>query len=384
MNLWYYNLRHLRAFVKAARLGTMIAASRAVSLSQPAVSQGLSQLEEKLGVSLFERRADGLTVLPAAEIFLPRVEVALDYIASNRVTSAQARAFVALARGGSYARASETTGLASASLHRSVSDLELSISRKLVEPRGRGVELTQRGKSVARRLRLASAEFQSGLEEIAQLTGAKEGRVVIGAMPLCRARVLPDAILSFKKEHVSANVAILEGSFAELLDPLRDGEADFLVGALRTQDLGKDIEQEPLFEDFPVILGRKDHPLSKIGRPATLEDCQHYSWVMPPKSVPMRAQLDRAFESLMLPLPAVEIECGSVIAIRQLLLGTDCLTLLSPDQVVIELETGWLETIAHPPKSLSRTIGYFYRTDWRPTPTQAAFIECLKTQSAKT
>jgi DNA-binding transcriptional LysR family regulator len=378
MALWNYNLRHLRAFSKAARLGTMIAASRAVNLSQPAVSQGLSQLEEQLGASLFERRADGLTVLPPADVLLPRVEASLDYIASNRVTSAQARALVALAQGGSYARASEITKLASATLHRSVRDLELALSRKLVEPRGRGVELTARGRTVARRFRLASAEFQSGLDELSRLKGEKEGRVVIGAMPLCRARLLPDAILSFKKEHQGADIAILEGSFAELLEPLRDGEADILIGALRSQDIGKDIEQTPLLEDFPVILARKNHPLTKLGRKTTLVDCQAYSWVMPPKSVPLRAQLDRECANLNLPPPDIEIECGSVIAIRQLLLGTDCLTLLSPDQVAVELQAGWLSIVAHPPKTLARIIGFFNRTDWRPTPLQLEFIESLK------
>ena len=383
MALWDYNLRHLRAFTKASRLGTMIAASRAVNLSQPAVSQGLSQLEEQLDATLFERRADGLTVLTTAEILLPRVEASLDYIASNRVTSAQARALVALAQGGSYARASETTGLASATLHRSVRDLELALSRKLVEPRGRGIQLTASGRTVARRFCLASAEFQSGLDELGRLKGKREGRVVIGAMPLCRARLLPDAILSFKKEHHGADIAILEGSFAELLEPLRDGEADILIGALRTQDIGKDIEQTPLFEDYPVILARTDHPLTKLRHPATLVDCQAYSWVMPPKSVPLRAQLDRECEALNLPLPDIEIECGSVIAIRQLLLGTDCLTLLSPDQVAIELQAGWLSIVAHPPKKLSRMIGFFNRADWRPTPLQVEFIESLKTSASR-
>src|SRR3546814_8951690 len=39
-------------------------------------------------------------------------------------------------------------------------------------------------------------------------------------------------------------------------------------------------------------------------------------------------------------LPEVSIECGSVLTIRELLLETDMLTLLSRDQLRVEIEAG--------------------------------------------
>ena len=84
-------------------------------------------------------------------------------------------------------------------------------------------------------------------------------------------------------------------------------------------------------------------------------------------------------------VPHVEIECGSVMTIRQLLLGSDALTLLSPDQVAVEVAAGLL-ALCEPPVTVERTIGITIRAGWRPTAAQAEFIAMLRqcgTSSAK-
>lgn len=153
------NLRHLRAMAAIARLGSMTAAAQAISITQPAITQALAKLESQLDHQLFERRPDGMTKLPAATIFAPRVEAALQHIGSRRVTMASLRAMIALADAGSYVEASAATGLAEPSLHRAVRDLSLALKRTLVERRGKGIALTEQGRRTARGFRLARAEL---------------------------------------------------------------------------------------------------------------------------------------------------------------------------------------------------------------------------------
>jgi len=88
------------------------------------------------------------------------------------------------------------------------------------------------------------------------------------------------------------------------------------------------------------------------------------------------------FEHANICLPEVPIECGSVIVIRQLLINSDFLTMLSPDQVAVELTAELLCKIADAPTWLTRTIGITTRAGWRPTPMQAAFIEHLRIASS--
>ncbi len=60
-------LRHLRYFVMAAAEGNMSRASARLNVSQPAVSRQLKDLEDELGVRLFERESNGLSLTPAGE-----------------------------------------------------------------------------------------------------------------------------------------------------------------------------------------------------------------------------------------------------------------------------------------------------------------------------
>jgi DNA-binding transcriptional LysR family regulator len=373
-----FNLRHLRAFAKTFELGTLLAASRAVHITQPALTQGLSRLEDQIGQKLFERERDGMKPTAAAALLYPRVMRALGFIRSNRVSQAQLRAFTALARTGSYAEASADTGLARASLHRSVSDLEIAIHQTLVERRGRAVELTRAGQAIARRFNLALSELSAAADELQSLNGEARGRVSIGAMPLCRARVLPAAIVDFRSRFPNAHLKVAEGSHVELIDPLRDGELDFLIGALRDPPPGPDLVQAPLFEDKPVVLARKDHPLPAGNRSLELSALAEFDWCIPGRGVPLRESWEAMFADAGHAAPRVRIECGSVIAIRQILIGTDCLTILSPDQVAVELEAGWLKIVAAAPSSLVRRIGVTYREGWRPTALQQNFLDTLR------
>ena len=77
-------------------------------------------------------------------------------------------------------------------------------------------------------------------------------------------------------------------------------------------------------------------------------------------------------------LPNISVECGSIIVNRQILLKTDSLTILSSDQVAVELNAGLLKVVCSLPKELNRTIGLLCRKDWRPTDSQACFIDILK------
>lgn len=376
------NLRHLGAFLFVARLGSVAAAAVAANLTQPAVTQGLAKLERQLGCALFARTSRGMTPTAATAVFAPRVATALALVACPRVTMAQLAAFVAVARSGSYSAAAAATGLAAPSLHRAVRDLSLALGRTLIDRRGRGLVLTETGRRTARGFRLALVELAAGLAEVAAASGRPTGRLAIGAMPLARARLLPMAVAAFHRAHPAVEIVIAEGAHAELIEPLRDGELDLLIGALRDPTPGTDIVQVPLFVDRPVVIGRPGHPLA--GETPDTADLARYGWIVPARGTPLRAMWERMFAVADVAVPPVPIECGSVIMIRGLLCDSDFLTLLSPDQVALELAAGWLTTIAAPPGDIVRTIGLTTRRDWLPTGDQRAFIELARDTAAAT
>lgn len=382
MNPFELNVRHLRAVAAVVETGSISAAARVVNLTQPAITQGIAKLERQIGLSLFQRGPGGMMPTAAAMVLAPRVTAALRLMEARHATAAQISAFLALVSSGSYAAAAVQTGLSEPSLHRAVGDLSLTIGHPLVERRGRGVALTTRGAAVARRFRLGEAELKSAMSELALLEGREVGRITMGAMPLSRARLLPAAVTAFHAQHPEIGIGIIEGSHTELLGPLRDGELDLMVGALRPSAIDTEIVQTPLFEDRPVILARAGHRLGGIKTAITPDQMLAYPWITPAVGTPLRTQWQAMFQAVGAVAPAVPIECGSVIMIRQMLLQSDFLTLLSPDQVAVELEAGWLVKVADAPGDVSRTIGVTTRADWRPTALQRRFLDVLAEQAA--
>src|SRR5215211_2787333 len=70
--------RRVLTFREVARLGSFSEAARALSLTQPAVSQQVAALERQAGAKLLERGPGGLTLTPAGTLLLEHADVVAD------------------------------------------------------------------------------------------------------------------------------------------------------------------------------------------------------------------------------------------------------------------------------------------------------------------
>jgi DNA-binding transcriptional LysR family regulator len=68
------NQRQLQAFLMVMRHGSITSAAHALSISQPAVSRLIADLETGIGFSLFERHAGRIGPTPDARVFVREVE----------------------------------------------------------------------------------------------------------------------------------------------------------------------------------------------------------------------------------------------------------------------------------------------------------------------
>lgn len=379
--LFGLNLRHLRAVPVIAQVGGMGAAAGTIGISQPALAQGLSQLESRLGTRLFDRLPGGMAPTPAGAALAARIRAADDRLTAalarasrrgfnpvNHLGMAQLRAFLALADAGSYAEAAPRLALSGPALHRAVAEMERLAGQPLVERRGRGVALTVGGRSLARQLRLAVAEYRAGLEALQPDAGPV--RLVIGAMPLSRARLVPGALARLLPAWPGLAVDVVEGAWADLVERLNDGAIDVMIGAMR-DPTPTGLVQWPLLDDRPAVIARADHPLA--GRAAAIAELANFPWVTGRQGSPLAAQWQSLFAGLPA-LPPAPVACGSVMTIRELLLASDCLTLLSPEQVRVELDAGLLGIVAADLPIAPRRIGVVLRDGWRPSPVQRGFL----------
>lgn len=370
------NIRHMAALAATVRSGSLTRAARAVNLTQPALTQAIMGLERELGCKLFDRGSGGMEPTEPARLLAPRAERAIERIGSPRVTGTQLRAFLSVSRAGSFSAGARETGLSPASLHRAVADLSVALGQRLIERRGRQLILTEAGRRRIRDFSLALAELRSGYAEVAAWQGRRGGRIVVGAMPLSRARWLPTALLEFSIRYPAIDLVVIEGSFAEMSVPLRDGDIDMLLGALRDDIDG--LDQEAVFDDVPKLIVRSGHPLAGRKQPSG-EEIIRYPWILSAAGTPLRCYWEAMLRSVGQEPPHVATACGSVLTTRQMLLGSDAITLLSPEQLAVEIDFGLLVTL-EPPAPITRRIGITTRSGWLPTGAQAALLDILRSR----
>lgn len=387
-----FNLRHLRILAAVVRHGGFGAAAKTVGVTQPAVTQAIGKLEKLLGMPVVDRGGGQTRPLDAGVLLAARAEAAEAALAAAfrpqrkggiggrsgaeaDVTMAQLTAFLAIADHGSYAAGAAALKLAQPTLHRAVAELERLSGLALLERRGRGVGLNAAGERLAAAARLALAELQAGLDELAVLAGRDQGTIRIGAHPAALARLLPQAIARFLAEHppVVIEVQQLEGKAAA--ERLRAGQVDALLAldgpALRDQA----IQRTPLAEAPFVIAARAGHPLLTGAAPGPVRLAQA-GWAVAPAGHEGRTAWDKLFFDGGLFPPAPSVTCPSLPALVELIARSDLLSVVPEDAVADS--GGRIATLGAPLATLRRLV-LATRTGWAPTPAQATFLDELRT-----
>src|SRR6476660_4741758 len=70
-------VQQVRHFIAAAEAGNMTRAAEMLGIAQPALSQSLRRMEERLGVKLINRSRRGITLNPVGQAILDDVREAL-------------------------------------------------------------------------------------------------------------------------------------------------------------------------------------------------------------------------------------------------------------------------------------------------------------------
>lgn len=385
-NVHELNLRHLHVLPVVASVGSISSAARRVGMTQPALSQALLKLEQVFGADLFQRHAGGVSLTREGGRVLRRVDRSLASLARalrsagvderhsvvvKSLTSAHLRSLLAVAEQGSFVAAAQATGVSTPAVHRAVRDLEKLVGVSLVVRRGRGISLSQSGRVLARNFTICLAELTVALDECAGLVG----RIAIGAMALSRSLLLPTTLATLLCRWPDARVDVVEGSYLELAGMLRNGRIDIIIGALRG-DPEPDLRQERLMTDILTVIGRAEHPLA--GRRASFEELAAYPWIVARRASGLLERWQEIFDRVGVPRPRAPIHCGSVALIRGVLLRSDFLTLLSPNQVGGDIEAGRLVQIQSCIPDTLRDIGAITRRNWYATELQRDFLDILR------
>lgn len=378
--------RHLRAFHAVCRHGSVSQASAALCRAQSAVTRAVLQLEQELNAPLFERSVHGMLPTRFGEVLLRRVERAFAYMDTAyrdvAVLSSDARrsglymlhmnerrlkALIELSRRRHMGAAADALGISQPAVSLMLRDIERDIGATLFERGVRGLYPTQAGETVIWQLKLALNEIRIAADEVAAIRGLKQGEVRVGVLSLGRTYMLPVAITRLLRKHPGLKISTMEGAFEVQVAALRAGEIDFVLGALRSPRHCKGLSREPLLNDAMAIVCRAGHPLC-TGAGIALADTLGYAWVLPHAGTPTRSLFETLFAARGISPPQIALETTDLSIIREVMLESDMLTLVSPHQYRRELSSGTLHQLALALPETARQVGLLRRTDDRPSP----------------
>lgn len=388
------NLMQVRAFVRVAEAGSVSRASELLFRAQSVVTRAIAELETRLAVPLFERHANGMRMTDYGECILPRARRVLTELdgvprllgsgQAEPIYLFQARrleVFVKLCETRHMQTVARHFGLSQPAVSAALKVLEGGCGQALFERTPRGLQPTRASQEILFPVRRALNELRHIESDLSAMQGTLRGVVHVGALPLGRSRILPEAIVRFTAQHRHVRVITNESPFDLLATELRVGDVDFVLGALRPSDYASDLASEPLITEEMVLLARPGHPLLKAG--TTLSEVRDARWVLPRAGSPARVQLDSCFAAAGLGAPWVEmnsavVESGDLAVIRGLLLRSDMLAAVSAHQLAHEIASGELQRLPLALPGTARAIGLMQRAGCLQSPAAAALMAIIR------
>lgn len=147
------------------------------------------------------------------------------------VSTRQLQAFLAIARLGSFTRASEEIFVTQAGLSLMLKDLETQVGARLFDRTTRSVRLTPAGESLLPTARRMMSEWESATTNVGRLAAEAEQRVSLAATPLIASSVLPTWLKDFHETNPGILLSMSDLDRRQILIGIESGEVDVGLGA---------------------------------------------------------------------------------------------------------------------------------------------------------
>lgn len=226
------------------------------------------------------------------------------------------RYFIHVAEAGSFTRASIQLGVAQPVLSRQIRQLEVSLRQNLLTRNGRGVALTEAGKTLFEYGQGILRQIARLEDELARLRGAAVGRVSLGLPPSLARAFAARCYQTLQRQLPNVLLSLTENLTIRMIEDLKLGKIDLAVlyqpppdPALTFTPLGS----EPLVLVSSAEAASAQHAPSRCA----LAELAQIPLLLPSRHNAVRALLDAELVAQGLSLsPAAEID--SVGAILEL------------------------------------------------------------------
>ncbi|KQY82324.1 MULTISPECIES: LysR family transcriptional regulator [Roseateles] len=289
---------------------------------------------------------------------------------------------VELGKHSSILQAAQGANLTQSAASRLLADTEHALGVKLFERQSRGVTPTWYGEVMIRRAGAALAELDAGHQEVMELLAGLSGRVAVGSILTPSTTLLPAAVAALQARQPGVDVDITVDTSKPLIQQLRGGHLDLMLGRVLDASLAGELSFEPLTGESHSLIARAGHPLA-ARHDLSLAELSAQAWVLPPSGSILRDRLTALFLSAGLSPPRQAVQTLALPVVTSLLVQSDMVAALPEELVQPYLDAGVLTVLGFDLGLRMDAYGIVMRRGHRRSPSAELLLTCLRDEARR-
>ncbi len=294
-----------------------------------------------------------------------------------RIRFRHLQCFLTIAQLRSVGGAADILAITQPALSKTLRELEEALGVKLFARDKKGMLLTRSGEVFLEHAAASVASMREGITSVRQYQVAKGQEVRVGVLPNVAASIAPKAVRLFKHSAAETTVRVVTGDNARLLEQLRIGELELVVGRLAQPEYMIGLAFEHLYSEPLIAAVRRGHPLTKV-KQFKLTMIGGYPCVMPSHGTIIRQEIDRFLLTQGIPPPVDLVETTSSDFGHAYVQQTDAVWFLPRGYLASPAASKFLVELRAYSRSLEGPVGITVRADSKISQTTQRMIEAVR------
>lgn len=273
---------------------------------------------------------------------------------NNYIRMRHLRCFAEVARQKSITRAAEALNTVQPAVSRTIRELEQEIGQPLFERTNQGVALTRSGEMLFRHVEGGLLQISEGVRQVQD--SLTQNKVVFCALPNTVRTLAPRVVAAFKKTNPDVTVVVETRFYIDVLDHLRGGVVEFVVGRLLSPQHLQGLRFEQLYAEPIVFVVRRGHPLAGLPK-VEIIDIDAFEVLLPMEDTILRFELDKFLIRNGVTRFSNRVETLSFEFCRTYLASNDAICCLPRGIVDRELASGELVQLNTSQDGLDGSVG---------------------------
>jgi DNA-binding transcriptional LysR family regulator len=284
---------------------------------------------------------------------------------------------VELGRHGSIMQAAQAANLTQPAASKLLGELEHALGVPLFERCPRGVEPTWYGKVLIRRAGASLAEMDAAYQEVMGLLSGLHGQVALGAILTPSTTLVPDAVELVRSRHARLNISVDVDSSKRLVERLRAGVLDIVVGRIVDPGIADELHFQPITDEPHCLVVRPGHPLLGA-RDLTLQELAEQAWILPPEGSLVRDSIKALFIAQGIDQPLETVSTMETAVTTTLLNRSSMVAPMSVELVRPYLDSGMLAALPFDLRLRMDMYGIVTRRSHHLSPAAEAMLAALR------